>query len=263
MPDHLQRKQSCSLTQIHHQLNLSQSSLASSLDHLPNMLNFTGIVTDYRELQLVQWQKEVLITISEGDIETLQVSMWLNHENPVGLRIRNKYDLIGQLVHLRNVHVTSFDYTNPANLQFYGEMRPEKPEHHTILVLVTSGASLVRFRTHSTPFRVNNIISLVPKVIADKRSCKFYPLLPEDHHLMKQISGIIYTFQHCISLSIKFTPPRNPFQAFINEMLALETSILQSKIYYSHRWIRSYLQQAEWENKQDNLNAMTRRLSII
>ena len=150
------------LKDLHEKLNLSQSSLPTSLGSLPARLNFIGLLISYEELQLVSWQKEVIMTITDGGIETLKISMWLNHDNPVGIRFGNKEEILGRIIYLKNVCIKSFDFTNPKELQFYGEMNPPRPDLHTILFPIISGSSFAHFETSGRPFQVNAEISVIP-----------------------------------------------------------------------------------------------------
>ena len=169
---------SVTLSQLHQKLNLSQSSLPSSLSGLPSRLNFIGVITSYAEISLVAWQKEVLFTIIDSSgVETLKISMWLNHENPIGLRFVHLEDIIGRVAFFKNVCIKSFDYTDPTNLQFYGEMNPPSVSMHTIILPVLSGEAYVRFIKVGTPFRVDSSFSLIPKILQKKHVAFQFPLL--------------------------------------------------------------------------------------
>ena len=204
------------------------------------------MIIHYEELQLVGWKKEVLITISEGCIETLKVSMWLCHENPIGLRFNTKKDVIGQLVHLKHVRILSFDYTSHAELQFYGEIRPSTPQEHILLILIASGSNYSRFKRQNIPFPVHEVMSVKP---SDNQTCNLYPCDSTDVLLMQKLSGILFTFHHCISKNITFSEERNPFQQFINHYLQQEPSLHWYRRRSSARWIRSYEQQEDYFNK--------------
>ena len=244
----MQRNETYSLCQLHTKLNLSQSSLASSISNLPNALGFMGIIIDYEELQFVQWKKEVLLTISEGCIETLKVSMWLNHENPIGLRYQTKKDVLGQFIHIKHVHITSFDFTNPSELQFYGEIRPEKSSDHQLMIIIVSGASYLQYMETGKPFRVHPVMSLLPQHLTDQES-QLFPLQSFDKILMTKLCGMVSTYHHCISKTIHFSPAKNPFQLFINRMLENQ-KLRQIRISASTRWVTSYNQQRDWYRTQ-------------
>ena len=246
MTSKLETKTSYSLCRLHSSLNLSQSSLASSISHLPDHLSFTGMIIEYEELQLVGWKKEILITISEGCIETLKVSMWVNHENPIGLRYRTKKDVYGQMIHLQDVQIRSFDYTNPRELQFYGEIRPTEPSQHTLLVLIASGISCSNFKHLQTPFKVHDVMSVIPSDSATSPTSGSYPTSARDLKLMQKIYGLVATFHYCISKKITFTEERNPFQRFINLILQYDPDQSDYRRRASERWIRSFEQQEEW-----------------
>ena len=246
----LENKKSYSLCDLHSKLNLSQSSLASSIEHLPEYLNFTGMIIHYEELQLVGWKKEVLITLSEGCIETLKVSMWLNHSNPVGLRFRSKHDLIGQMLHLQDVNITGFDFTSQNELQFYGEIRPSDPTAHLLMILVSSGASYSRFHHNKTPFKVHTLMSIIPKCMANEPSTQFYPTNSTDKRLMSKMYGLLNTFHHCIAKNITFSEVKNPFQRFINSILQNDSTNSGFHIRTSRRWLRSKEQQDTWIESQ-------------
>ena len=246
----LQRNTSFSLCQLHKQLNLSQSSLASSIGNLPDQMHFTGIVTHYEELQFVGWQKEVIITICEGCIETLRISMWLNQENPIGLQISSPSEIIGKLIHIKNVHITGFDFSNSTELQFNGEVRASFLKRSVMLILVASGGSLARFAHRAKPLAVNYLISSIPKRLQAKNSTMQYPLLPEDHSVLQKPLLSLKTYHYCIAQRITFGSPLNPFQEFINIMQLQDDEDLSRSRRYSQRWVRSYEQQNEWELKQ-------------
>ena len=250
----LQRNSCYSLCQIHKKLDLSQSSLASSIDNLPDQLNFTGIVTQYEELQFVGWQKEVILTLSEGCIETLRVTMWLNHQNPVGLTVNSQTDIVGKLVHLKHVRVTGFDFSDQKELQFYGRILPCTFSRSIILVLVASGGSAARFFHRQTPIAVNGFISSVPKALQFKNSTSYYPLLPDDQLTLSKPLSSLKTFHYCVSNEITFAEPRNPFQVFINMSQMQDLPHFARKRHYSQRWVRSYEQQSEWEMKAAKRN---------
>ena len=63
-------------------LNSDSSASRSSYDdqerdlfeEVPDKLNFIGLITHYKIEQKVQWQKEIIITISQGGDEVLKVS---------------------------------------------------------------------------------------------------------------------------------------------------------------------------------------------
>lgn len=62
--------------------SLNSNSSGGSYDHqdrdlfeeVPDKLNFIGLITHYKEIQKVQWQREIIITISQGGDEVLEVS---------------------------------------------------------------------------------------------------------------------------------------------------------------------------------------------
>lgn len=244
--------ETCTLKEIHQSLHLSPDSLPTALDSLPSRLNFTGVLIAYEELQLVGWKKEVLMTLSEGGIETLKVSMWLCHENPRGLQFSNLGEILGRILHIKHVHVQSFDYTGGEELQFYGEISPFDPRMHVILTPVVSGGAFVRFKYHSKPYPVNDSISLIPKRLQSKHSVSYYPLLPRDVIVMEQIQGNTYTYHMCLVNQITFNPARNPFQRFINHIQsdAFDCIFRRRMLRVSARWLRSYEQQSEWEQRQ-------------
>ena len=239
---------------------MSSSSLPTAIDELPSQLNFTGLIVEYEELQLVGWQKEVLLTLSEGCIETIRLSMWLNHENPLGFRPRTKYDLIGQLVHVKHVAVTSFDFTNPQELQFYGEIRPATPDLHTLLVLVGSGGACARYEYRQMPLAINTIVSVIPSFLKDKNSVCHYPIFPADQHTFRHILQTIKIYRYCLSKDITFSVPENQLQHFINRISQNHDNYLGRLRRESHRWVLSYEQQRDWENKQ--LNKETNIIAI-
>ena len=245
----MQRDKTYSLCQIHTRLHLSQSSLASSIDHLPTSLSFMGMIIDYEELQLVPWKKEVILTISEGCIETLKVSMWVNQENPVGLRYRTKKEVIGQFVHLSHVHIKSFDFTDLTELQFYGEIRPEDPADHTLMILIVSGASYVKYIQERQPFRLHSVMSLLPQN-SDVSREKLFPLQCSDVLLMNKLCGVVSTYHHCIAKQITFHPEMNPFQRFINQQLNHNSENRTFRISSSFRWLTSYNQQKDWYTRK-------------
>ena len=63
-------------------LDSLNSNSGGSYDHqdrdlfeeVPDKLNFIGLITHYKEIQKVQWQREIIITISQGGDEVLEVS---------------------------------------------------------------------------------------------------------------------------------------------------------------------------------------------
>ena len=246
----LKRNTSCSLCHLHKKLNLSQSSLASSLSNLPDQMNFTGIVTHYEELQFVGWQKEVILTLSEGCIETLRVNMWLNHENPVGLQIKNSSEVVGKIIHIRHVRITGFDYSSSTELQFYGEVQIGLLKRSIMLILVASGGSLARYVYRKKPVAVNYLISSIPKRLQHKNSTMQFPFTPDEQLILQKPFMSLKTYHYCISKCITFQNALNPFQKFINVMQMQETETVAKLRRYSHRWVRTYEQQTEWELKQ-------------
>ena len=241
-----------SLSQLHEKLNLSQSSLPSSLSGLPSRLNFIGMVISYTEIKLVQWQKEIIFVITEGSVETLKISMWLNHENPIGLRFAEKEPIEGRLVYFKNVHITAFDYTDPSELQFYGTMNPPSPFMHTILVPVISGGACQRYIVQKEPFQVNTMVSMIPRTLIGKRSVSVYPLLSEDYVAVNKIIGLMVTFAECIVQKITFNQERNSFQQFVNLQTresvspSLDDSKRQKIFRRCRYWLTSYYQYADW-----------------
>lgn len=244
----MERDKTYSLCQIHTRLHLSQSSLASSIDHLPISLSFVGLIIGYEELQLVPWKKEVILTISEGCIETLRVSMWVDHENPVGLRYQTKKEVIGQFVHLHNVHIRSFDFTSSKELQFYGEIRPDDPRNHAITILIVSGASYVKYIRERQPFRLHQVMSVIPK--SKNLAKELFPLQYSDIRLMDKICGVVSTYHHCIAKQITFVNEKNPFQKFINQQLQCEEDIRGYRKRASSLWVTSYNQQNDWYSRR-------------
>ena len=242
------------LQKLHDKLHLSQSSLPSSLTGLPDRLNFIGMVIYYAEIQMVAWQKEVIFIITQGSVESLKISMWLSHENPLGLRFAEREPILGRMVYFKNVRITSFDYTCAEELQFYGEMNPPKKSLHTILVPVISGGLYMKYKKRKLPFKVNDMISLIPKQLLGKRSTSFYPLLPEDFEATDQVLGILVTFAECMVKNISFTPAINPFQSFVNSQLQLINSTTQADSQQIKKrcqyWLTSYYQHVEWFSKQ-------------
>ena len=242
-----------SLEQLHKKLNLSQSSLPSSLTGLPARLNFLGMVISYAEIQMVPWQKEIIFLLSEGSIETLKISMWLNHENPTGLKFAEEESIEGRLVYFKNVHITAFDYTNPNELQFYGTMNPPTPFMHTILVPVISGGAYQRYIKQNEPFQVNTLVSMIPRPLKGKRSVSLYPLLKEDQDAVSRVIGLLLTLSECLVQKITFNPERNSFQQFINlQNSCLSASSTQNStknLKLKRRcqyWLTSFHQYADW-----------------
>ena len=251
----INKNEVCTLRRIHKELHLCPDSLPTALDKLPRSLHFTGILIDYEELQLVGWKREVLITLSEGGIETLKVSMWLSHENPKGLRFNDIYEILGRVVHVKHVRLQSFDFTQKTELQFYGEIKPPEPSMHTILVPVVSGGAFVRFQFQGKPYPVNDTISLIPKRLQDKRATSLYPILPSDTEHMLRFQGVSRTYHTCLSNKITFNPCVNPFQNFINRLQSEELEPVKRRrlVRISDRWVRSYHQQLDWELRQKRL----------
>ena len=62
--------------------SLNSNSSGGSCDHqdrdlfedVPDKLAFIGLIIHYKEIQKVQWQREIIITISQGGDEVLEVS---------------------------------------------------------------------------------------------------------------------------------------------------------------------------------------------
>ena len=259
----IRKNEICSLKKIHEELHICPDSLPTALDKLPKALHFTGILIGYEELQLVGWKREVLITLSEGGIETLKVSMWLSHENPIGLRYNDIYDILGRTVHIRHVQLQAFDFTQTTELQFYGEIKPPEPSMHTILVPVVSGGAFIRFNYHEKPYPINDSISMIPKRLQEKRAVTFYPILQPDILHMKRFQGLVRTYHTCLCNDITFTPCVNPFQRFINHVLSKDFEAMKKRrlVRISQRWLRSYHQQLDWELRQKRLQA--EKLEVI
>ena len=236
------------LGQLHAKLDLTQSSLPSALNGLPSAVNFTGMIIEYKEVQLVKWKKEIIFKITEGGIETLTVSMWLSHENPRGLQISCAEDILGRIVHVRHVQVQSFDFTNPCELNFYGEIRPSAINMHVILVPIISGAAYVRYTMNKKQLMINDQISIIPKKLVAKAAMTKYPIFTEDYRVLSSAIGTISTLHHCIYNGIRFNQCRNQFQVFINQQIKKANS--QSALFRrSKYWVTSYEQQREWEQK--------------
>ena len=239
----LREHESTTLCQLHTKLGLSQSSLASSITNLPESLNFTGMIIHYEELQMVGWKKEVLITISEGCIETLKVSLWISHEHSLGQLYKTKKDIVGQMIHLQKVRIISFDFTTSNNLQFYGEIPPLQQCEHALFILVTSGSNYSRYKRQEAPFPAHNLLSGKP---SDRPICNLYPCNQSDVRIMRKISGVVFTFHHCISKNITFCEEKNPFQQFVNRYLEQESDLHWYRRRLSSRWLRSYEQQEDY-----------------
>ena len=242
------------LEMVKAQLEHSQSSIPSSLDHLPSRLNFVGIITSYAEIQLVPWKKEVLMTIIDGSQPcSLKISMWVDHDNPIG--IRSNTNIIGRFAYFKNVHLTSFDFTSPTELQFYGEMNPPNPFMHTILFPVISGGSYARYFHYQKPFVVDQIASLIPKTLLSKKAVTFFPLLSEDHQIMHKILPVYFRYVCCISKRISFGLELNPFQSFINsQQRLLQEPVLtheRPRRYKHNSWLTSYGQTIQWLSRQN------------
>ena len=237
------------LEQLHEKLNLTQSSLQSALSGLPNTVNVTGMVIEYKEVQLVQWKKEVIIKITEGSLETLTLSMWLSHENPRGIQINTAEDILGRIIHARHVQVQSFDFSDPSELNFYGEIRPSAINMHVILVPIISGAAYVRFTMNEKQLNINDQMSIIPLRLKNKVAMCKYPIFKEDFQVLIKVIGTVSTLHHCIFNKIRFNQCRNKFQAFINQQI--KKAELQSALYRrSKYWVTSYEQQKEWELKR-------------
>ena len=218
-----------SLRDLHDKLNLSQSSLPSCLQKLPSRLNLYGIIISYEEIQLVQWKKEVIITINDGGIETLKFSMWLCHENPTGIRFESSAELLGRVIFVKNVQILSFDYTRPNELQFYGEMNPSSPNMHVILFPVISGGSFYKFKTQRTPFVINELMSVIPKHLQKKRAFQTLPNFTDEIGCLEHTLDNLYTYHQCLTNSVRFGKAKDPFQTFINSRHA------QLEEYYAER----------------------------
>ena len=261
-PRSIPNNSTVSLTQLHSKLDLTQSSLQSALNDLPNAVNVTGMVIEYKEVQLVKWKKEVIIKITEGNLETLTMSMWLSHENPRGLLINSADDILGRIVHVRHVQVQSFDFTNSDELNFYGEIRPSTVNMHVILVPIISGAAFVRFTMNKKQLTINDQISVIPKkLIAKAAMCK-YPIFAEDFRVLHDVIGTISTLHHCIFNRIQFMECKNRFQAFINQQI--KKAETQSALYRrSKYWVTSYEQQKEWELKRREKMEMVKAMEKL
>ena len=210
-------ERSCiSLHELHSKLNLSQSSLPSCLQKLPSRLNIYGIIISYEEIQMVQWKKEVIITINDGGIETLKFSMWLSHENPVGIRYETSAEILGRVIFVKNVHILSFDFTQANELQFYGEMNPTTPSMHVILFPIVSGGSYFKFKSKKTRLAVNDLMSVIPKKLQKKRAFQHVPNFNDEYLCLEHTLDNLFTYHHCLAHGVEFGHAKNPFQTFIN-----------------------------------------------
>ena len=244
------------LKDLHKKLNLSQSSLPTSLGSLPTRLNFIGLLISYEEIQMVSWQKEVIMVLTDGGIETLKISMWLNHDNPLGIRFTQKDEILGRIIYLKNVCIKSFDFTSSTELQFYGEMNPPRPEMHTILFPIISGSSFAHFETTGRPFQVNAEMSLIPKQLMGKRAVCLFPLLPCDHAALKQSIETMRIYVTCVAKNIQFGTAINALQEFINiqnskpafgEVPLNSTQMTITKLRRRFKnWLLSYEQTIDW-----------------
>ena len=247
------------LRDLHKKLDLSQSSLPTSLFNLPSQLNFAGILISYEEIQMVGWQKEVLFTISDGGIETLKISMWLNEENPIGFRFGDQDELLGRYVFAKNVHIKSFDFTDPTELQFYGEMNPPQPSMHTILLPIMSGSSFAHYEHNQKPFAINEVMSVIPKVLEGKRAVSQYPTLISPAKVTAAALESVRVYVTCIAKDIQFGKPSNAFQRFINQQnsrpnfseRATKKSITTLRRRYRN-WLTSYDQTRDWIARTSN-----------
>ena len=129
--------------------SLNSNSSGGSYDHqdrdlfedVPDKLNFIGLITHYQEIQKVQWQREIIITISQGGDEVLEVSylgfgshlLWgkitleffhvtqikANQDDPSQTNF-NGINYKGKVIFLKRVTVTDYDFTNGNELLFQG-----------------------------------------------------------------------------------------------------------------------------------------------
>ena len=248
------------LRDLHKKLNLSQSSLPTSVGNLPERLHFAGLLISYDEIQLVSWKKEIIFTITDGDIETLKISMWLNNENPVGFRFNHRDELLGHLIFAKNVQIKSFDFTDPTDLQFYGEMNPPEPSMHTILFPIISGGSFAHYENSQRPFNVNDVMSIIPRRLAGKRSVSTYPTIISPPDVTAKSLETVRIYVTCIAKDIQFGHPRNSLQKFINmqnsrpvfsqqpvDSKALSITTLRRRY---RAWLLSYDQTKDWIRRQ-------------
>ena len=254
------------LRDLHRKLNLSQSSLPTSIYNLPNRLSFAGIMISYEEVQMVSWQKEVIFTITDGGIETLKISMWLNQENPIGFRFGSKDEILGRYIYVKNVSIKSFDYTEPTELQFYGEMNPPCPTMHTVLFPIMSGSSFAHYENSQRSFAINDEMSIIPKRLKGKRAVSYYPtsILPSETTAASLESVRIYIT--CVAKDIHFGNPKNALQKFINQQNSRpvfsksngQMSITTLRRRYRN-WLISYDQTKDWimrTSKNSIINSM-------
>ena len=250
------------LRDLHRKLNLSQSSLPTSLDSVPKRLHFFGLLISYEELQMVGWKKEVLLVLTEGGVETLKISMWLDHQNPLGIRHVHKEEILGKMILVKNVCIKSFDYTDSTDLQFYGEMNPPDKAMHTILFPIVTGSTFAHFEMSNRPFTINESISMIPKILQNKTAVSEFPTFADNHQAIKKILETMRIYITCIAKDIQFGSPRNSMQKFINSQnsrpaFQSDNSILPIKTITrlrrrSRAWLLSYAQTIDWIRRTTN-----------
>lgn len=157
-------------------------------EEVPEKLNFIGLITHYKEIQRVQWQKEILITISQGGDEVLEVSYLANQDDPSQTNF-NGVDYKGKVIFLKRVNVTDFDFTNGNEMLFQAHINNDVNEFRHIIVPLTDPNSVNRFLTDpgQEPFFVDLDASVVPKIIKKKKVGERFPLLSEDINATRDI----------------------------------------------------------------------------
>merc|ERR1712131_525426 len=86
-------------------------------EEVPDKLNFIGLITHYEVEQKVQWQKEIIITISQGGDEVLKVSYLANQDDPSQTNF-NGVNPKGKVIFLKRVTITDYDFTNGNEFLF-------------------------------------------------------------------------------------------------------------------------------------------------
>ena len=136
-------------------------------------------VEGVRELQLVSWQTELILLISDGGSLTMKISILRNHNHHRGFTVGHFDELLGKMIYLKRVYLECFDLRNEQVGQLYGSIVNTTSHERHILVIPLDYQKLLQ-HDPPLPLFVKTDASIVPRMIKNKRAANQFPLLPTD-----------------------------------------------------------------------------------
>ena len=144
-----------------------------------------GIILHVKNIRMVGWKEEEILSLSDGFNTMLEISYWKNQEFPRGLNSNCVRDIKGRIIIVKNVTILSDIDKTEETITVFGRLQMGQHEHRHILVLENDIKSLNNFKVLNEAIKINKKLSVIPQPIAGTKAADVYPILTNEIMAMK------------------------------------------------------------------------------